>query len=125
MADRDNDAEELADQRTDLAEDRTVLANERTFAGWMRTGLAAVGIGLGFHALFDQMEPAWMPRAIASCFIVAGLVIFYLSERSSCAVLERLDAHSVKPVKRMNLRLIAAMVGAGALVLLAGIWFMV
>ncbi|HEY9553776.1 DUF202 domain-containing protein [Allosphingosinicella sp.] len=40
-----------------MAEDRTVLANERTFAGWVRTGLATIAIGLGFSALFRQMEP--------------------------------------------------------------------
>lgn len=119
------DKDELANQRTDLAEDRTVLANERTFAGWMRTGLAAVGIGVGFNALFDEMEPSWLPRAIASCFILAGLTIFYLADRSSCAVLERLDAHAVKPLKRMNLRLVSAIVSAGAVVLLLGIWFLV
>ncbi len=44
--------------RTDLAEDRTILANERTFAGWMRTALACVAIGVGFHALFPKLEPA-------------------------------------------------------------------
>ena len=48
----------LAEERTNLAEDRTILANERTFAGWMRTGFAAVAVGLGFQALFSQMEPA-------------------------------------------------------------------
>ncbi|RYF18599.1 MAG: DUF202 domain-containing protein, partial [Oxalobacteraceae bacterium] len=42
---------ELAQDRTDFAEDRTVLAHERSFASWMRTGMASVGIGLGFNAL--------------------------------------------------------------------------
>ncbi|MBX7535039.1 DUF202 domain-containing protein [Qipengyuania flava] len=116
---------DLAGQRTDLAEDRTVLANERTFAGWMRTGLAAVGIGLGFNALFGKMEPAWLPRAIATCFILSGMVVFYLAERSSCSVLKRLDAHSVQPLKRINLRLVASLMGFGSLVLLFGIWFLI
>ena len=116
---------DLAGQRTDLAEDRTVLANERTFAGWMRTGLAAVGIGLGFNALFGKMEPAWLPRAIATCFILSGMVVFYLAERSSCRVLKRLDAHSVQPLKRINLRLVASLMGFGSLVLLFGIWFLI
>ena len=114
---KSNDTAELAGERTDLAEDRTVLANERTFAGWMRTGLAAVGIGLGFNALFGKMEPSWLPKAIASCFILSGMVIFYLAERNSCSVLERLDAHSVQPLKRMNLRLGASLMGTGSVVL--------
>ena len=124
MSENDSRAK-LADQRTDLAEDRTMLANERTFAGWMRTGLAAVGIGVGFNALFDEMEPVWLPKAIATCFILAGLAIFYLAERNSCAVLERLDAHAVRPVRRMNLRLVAGIVSLGSIVLMIGLWFLV
>ncbi len=115
----------LASERTDLAEDRTVLANERTFAGWMRTGLACVGIGVGFNALFGKMEPAWIPKAIATCFIVAGTTIFYLAERNACAVLGRLDTHAVEPVRRMNLRLVAAILSAGSLTLLVGLWFLI
>ena len=42
-----------ASTRTDLAEDRTLLANERTFAGWTRTSLACIGVGLGFQAIFQ------------------------------------------------------------------------
>lgn len=121
---KSNDTAELAGERTDLAEDRTVLANERTFAGWMRTGLAAVGIGLGFNALFGKMEPSWLPKAIATCFILSGMVIFYLAERNSCSVLERLDAHSVQPLRRMNLRLVASLMGTGSVVLLGGMWFL-
>lgn len=124
MSDGQNRAD-LAGQRTDLAEDRTMLANERTFAGWMRTGLAAVGIGVGFNALFEEMEPAWLPRAIATCFILAGMTIFYLAERNACAVLRRLDAHSVRPLRRMNLRLVAGIVSFGSLALLFGLWFLV
>ena len=121
---KSNDTAELAGERTDLAEDRTVLANERTFAGWMRTGLAAVGIGLGFNVLFGKMEPSWLPKAIATCFIPSGMVIIYLAERNSCSVLERLDAHSVQPLRRMNLRLVASLMGTGSVVLLGGLWFL-
>lgn len=53
--------EKLAEERTDLAEDRTILANERTFAGWIRTGFAAVGIGLAFQVLFQAMQPELRP----------------------------------------------------------------
>ena len=121
---RSLDKNELAGERTDLAEDRTVLANERTFAGWLRTGLAAVGIGLGFNALFGKMDPTWLPKAIATCFIISRIVIFYLAERNSCSVLERLDAHSVQPFRRMNLRLVASLMGIGSTVLLGGMWFL-
>ena len=52
----------LAEDRTDLAEDRTLMANERTFTGWMRTGLACLGLALGFQAVFGKIEPVWLPK---------------------------------------------------------------
>ena len=62
MDDRGDSRRGLAEDRTDLAEDRTALANERTFAGWARTAMAAIGIGLAFNALFKAMEHG-SPRA--------------------------------------------------------------
>jgi putative membrane protein len=85
----------LSEERTDLAEDRTMLANERTFAGWIRTGLAAIGVGLGFNALFYSLEPAWMPRAIASALLLLATLIFVAAERAACAVSARLHPHHV------------------------------
>ena len=116
---------ELADRRTDYAEDRTVLANERTFAGWIRTGLAAVGIGVGFHALFGMLQPWWLPRASATLFILIGVFIFWSAEHRACAVRHRLDAHKVKQIPRRYVRIIAVTLSAGALVLIAGVWLLV
>ncbi len=116
------DSQQLAQDRTDWAEDRTMMANERTFAGWMRTGLAAIGIGIGFNALFGKWEPAWAPKAIASIFMAVGIFIIYAAQKRGCAVQERLDAHDAEPVKGVNLRLIAAFMGLGGLCLLIGIW---
>ena len=48
----------------------------------------------------------------------------YLAERNSCSVLERLDAHSVQPLRRMNLRLVASLMGTGSAVLMGGMWFL-
>ena len=125
MADEDKAPIDLASARTDLAEDRTVLANERTFAGWMRTGLAAVGIGLGFNALFGKMEPEWLPKLIATGFIISGVIIFYLAERSACKVLQRLDPHSIEPLRRVNLRFVATLMGIASLTLLGGMWLLI
>lgn len=121
----EGDRQKQSEQRTDLAEDRTVLANERTFAGWLRTALAAVGLGVAFHALFDDMQPAWAPRAIASTFIATALVIIFLAEKNARRVLTRLNSHAVKPVKGVNLVIVAILVAAGSLTLLAGIWWLV
>ncbi len=118
------DRTDLAEDRTDWAEDRTLMANERTFAGWMRTGLAAVGIGLGFNALFGKLEPAWLPKAIATVFIIIGLFIFYAAQNKGCAVKKRLEAHKAEPLDTMNMQLIAAAMAVGSASLAVGIWIM-
>ena len=53
---------EAAVRRTDFAEDRTVQATERTFAGWLRTAFAAIAVGIGFQALFGELDPPWLGR---------------------------------------------------------------
>ena len=111
-----------AEDRTDWAEDRTILANERTFAGWMRTGLAAIGLGLAFRAVFGAWEPSWLPRAVASIFVLAGIFIIYQAQAKGCEVIDRLNSHSAKPIKGVNLRTIALMMGLGGASLLAGMW---
>jgi len=116
--------QELAEERTDLAEDRTLLANERTYAGWLRTGMASVAIALGFQALFREMQPIWVPKAIASAFLVIGVFITIAAERRAGAVQKRLKPHEVKPFKLVNLRLITLGVVAATLALAAAIWLL-
>lgn len=116
------DADELARERTDWAEDRTIMANERTYAGWMRTGLAAVGIGLAFNALFSKLEPFWLPRSLATLFILSGVLVFYLARNKACAVLTRLSAHYAKPVPSRQINLIAILLSVASLALTVGIW---
>ncbi|KIT14628.1 YidH family protein [Jannaschia aquimarina] len=82
-----------AEDRTDWAEDRTVLANERTFAGWMRTGMAAVALALGLRAVFRQAEPDWLPRAVALVFIAIAIGIFWAARSQACKAQRRLDTH--------------------------------
>jgi putative membrane protein len=113
---------EGAELRTDLAEDRTLLANERTFAGWLRTSLGAIGIGLAFHVLFGKLEPAWLPRAIATLFLATALLMLWLAERRARAVTSRLQPHRIEAARLVNLRLIGAAVTLGTLALGAGIW---
>lgn len=113
---------ELARERTHFAEDRTVLANERTFASWFRTGLGAVGIGLGFQALFSKIEPAWVPRLMATIFLLLGIFLFVAAERQACRVLSRLSAHSVKPFRNNRLRLIAIISSVAVAGLIAALW---
>ncbi|MBA2770890.1 MAG: DUF202 domain-containing protein [Sphingomonas sp.] len=113
-----------AEERTNLAEDRTVLANERTFASWFRTGFAAVGIGLGFQALFLKMEPPWVPRAIATLFLGLGVFLFIAAERRACKVLSRLSSHEVKAFNHGRLRLMTIVASIGVFALAAAMWLL-
>lgn len=118
------DQQHLALDRTDLAEDRTVLANERTFASWCRTALGSVGIGLAFHALFFRMEPSWVPRAIATIFLIIGVYLFLSAERRACRVLHRLSAHRVTPIRDHGMKVIAYAGSFAILALLAAEWLL-
>lgn len=109
--------------RTDLAEDRTILANERTFAGWMRTALASVAIGVGFQAIFPAMRPAWVPRAIATGFLLLAIFVVVSAERRAAAVMRRLSAHVVVSARPMNLKVFVAAIAFGSLALITAIWF--
>ena len=113
---------EMPDERTILAEDRTLLASERTFAGWVRTALAAIGLGVGFHVLFRTMQPPWLPKAIATCFLLLAGMVVVAAERRARAVSARLSAHVVVTARAVNLRLVTLAVAAGALALVAAIW---
>lgn len=114
--------EQLARQRTDLAEDRTLLANERTYAGWLRTGFASIGVGLGFHVLFDTMRPAWIPKAIATAFLLIAIFIFVSAERRAAAMNRRFHPHEVETFKLVNLQLITAAVVLAVAGLAAALW---
>lgn len=113
-----------AASRTDLAEDRTILANERTFAGWMRTSLACVALGVGFHALFRTMQPDWLPRAIATAFLILSILVIVLAERRASAVTARLSSHVVETAQGINLRLFTTVVSLGAAALITAIWLL-
>jgi len=125
MTDKPSTAEDLAASRTDMAEDRTAMANERTFAGWVRTAMAAIGIGLGFHALFNAMTPTWAPKAIATVFIALGVFLVMAAERRACATFRRLDTHAVEVAPRMNLKILTGAIALAAVGLIAAIWILV
>jgi putative membrane protein len=119
-----DDKSRLAEDRTELAEDRTVLANERTFAGWLRTGFAAIGIGLGFNVLFQKMEPLWVPKAIATAFLLVGIYVIVVAERRACAVMRRFDSHKAAELRPMNLRIVTLAAVAATIALIAALWLL-
>ena len=114
-----------AEFRTDLAEDRNIMAMERTFAGWMRTAFAAIGIGLGFRALFGSWDPSWMPKLIASLFILGGGWLAVTAQKRACKTLDRLSTHEFAPIPTPNFRVMAYGVAIGAVVVTVGLWVLV
>ena len=113
-----------AEFRTDLAEDRNIMAMERTFAGWMRTAFAAIGIGLGFKALFGAFDPPWLAKAISTVFILSGGWLAITAQRRACQTLSRLNAHKFAAISPPNFRALAYAVAAGSLLLVAGLWIL-
>ena len=110
--------------KTDLAEDRTILANERTFGSWVRTSLGCIAIGVGFHALFNKVEPSWVPRLIATGFLALAAVIVWLAARRAAAVTKRLSTHVIDRAQRVTLNLIASAVSLGEITLAGAIWLL-
>lgn len=123
-ASQDPSGEDLAQDRTDLAEDRTVLAHERSFAGWVRTGMAAVGIALGFNALFQMVEPKWIAKLIASIFLLIAIVIFLSAQRRACRAIGRLEAHKVAALAPMRIKLMAWSLTVATTALGYALWFL-
>ena len=121
---KDPDRSELAVERTKYAEDRNIMAMERTFAGWIRTAFAAIGIGVAFRALFGELEPPWLAKAIATLFILAGAALAFSAQRRACRTLERLHPHSIERPSSPNFRLLAFAVMLGSGILIAGLWLL-
>ncbi len=86
--DRATTAETMRDP---LAEERTILANERTYSGWVRTALACEGVGLGFHAVMRNSQPAWLPEVAAGLFILTGILLILFAHRRAQHILARLE----------------------------------
>src|SRR5690606_36320490 len=94
------------------------------FVGWIRTAFGEIGIGLGFHVLFDEMEPRGLARAIASLFILAGGILAVLAERRARAALARPQPHQIEPAEHSVFRSFRWAVAVGAVVLVFGLWFL-
>jgi putative membrane protein len=112
------------DASTRLAEERTRLANERTFAAWLRTGLAAVAVGLGFHALFEKVQPDWVPKGIATAFLLIAIFILYSAERGARRVRNKLHADIGDDLAPVDLRVIAYAAIAATMALIAAMWLL-
>jgi len=119
---KDPSSNDLAVERTKFAEDRNIMAMERTFAGWLRTAFAAIAIGLACRALFGELQPPWLAKAIATLFIAAGAVLAWAAQRRARQTLSKLDPHEMERASGPNFRLLAYAVIVGSAILVAGLW---
>ncbi|MFP4406499.1 YidH family protein [Rhodosalinus sp.] len=116
-----SDREDLAEKRTEeagfrsgAAEDRTLMANERTFAGWLRTALAALAVAIGLHAVFRDVAPSWIPRAVATVFVLAAIAIVLSAARKARKTHRRFSGDRAGLHSDSGFVLIAAAVTAGS-----------
>lgn len=64
-----------AAERTEWAQHRTLLANERNFSAWIRTSLAAIGVGLAAATFIDTegAKPLTVLLGVILVLIGAGV----------------------------------------------------
>ncbi len=90
-----------------------MLAAERTFAGWVRTGLTIIVLAIGLQALFRAAEPTWLPKAIASLFLITAILIFAAAWREAIISHRNFTNHgcTVQPIWRVSLLCALLIVG--------------
>lgn len=108
-----SDKNDLAQDRTDWAEDRTSLANERTFAGWMRTGMASLGVAIGLKAVFGATDPTWVAKSVATVFVAAALFMFWSARRQACKTYDRLSQQDAETQGARTFTLTATAMSVG------------
>ncbi|SFG80760.1 putative membrane protein [Palleronia marisminoris] len=110
-----NPKQELAEERTDWAEDRTILAAERTFAGWLRTGLTIAALAIGLQALFRAAEPTWLPKAVATLFLITAVLVFAAAWSEARRSHRNFSTHGCRVQPTWRISLLSALLIAGTL----------
>lgn len=111
-----------AKDRTDWAEDRTLLANERTYAGWLRTGAACVALALGLKAVFEDTDPTWLAKAVATVFLVAASGIFVAAAQQSYKAQRRITEHDTEAQPPRRMVIVAAVLVLGTVLTGVILW---
>ena len=115
---------ELAQTRTEWAEDRTMLANERTFAGWMRTGMACIGVALGLRAVFRSTDYPWLAKGVAEIFVACAILIFWSAVRKSRETQLRMQDHDVEAQPAYRMTILASLLTFGAVATGIVLWLL-
>lgn len=84
--------------------------------------MTAVGIGLGFNALFQTLEPTWVPKAIATIFLLIAVFVFISAEHRAARAIGRLEAHRIAALAPVRLRLLTCVLTFATAALGAAIW---
>lgn len=114
----------LAQERTKWAEDRTIMANERTFSSWMGTGLGAIGVSIGFQAVFREFEPTWLAKGTATIFLIIAVMIFWSAHRNACKTFERLKERDVQATQAQSYTILASVMSIAAIGTGIVLWFL-
>ena len=77
------------------------------------------------RALFGSWDPTWMPKVIASAFILGGGWLAVTAHRRACKTLARLSTHEFDPIPTPNFRVMAYGIATGSIVVTIGLWVLV
>ena len=121
---KDPSSNDMAQTRTEWAEDRTLLANERTFAGWMRTGMACIGIALGMKAVFKDTEYPLLAKGVAEIFVLAAVLIFWSAAIKSRQTQKRMTDHDVESQSYQKMTILTVILTVGSLATGFTLWLL-
>lgn len=113
-----------AEDRTDLAEDRTILAVERTFSGWIRTGLATAAVAIGMQAVFGPFQPTWVPKAVATVFLLAAQLMFLFAWSANRMSRRMLSSHTARAQPEARILILVLLLSAGVLGVGVVLWLL-
>ena len=102
-----------AEDRTDFAEDRTILAVERTFSGWIRTGLATAAVAIGMQAVFGPFQPTWVPKAVATVFLLAAQMMLLFAWWANRTSRRRLSVHAARAQPAIRVAFLIVLLSVG------------
>lgn len=113
-----------AEDRTAWAEDRTILAAERTFAGWVRTGLTILVVAIALQGVFGPAEPTWLPKAVATMFIVAALLVFVAAWFEARVSHRNFTTHGCRVQPMWRVTMLSIILGAATVLTGVVLWLL-
>jgi putative membrane protein len=117
-----SDETQKSRKRTEWSEDRTLMASERSYSSWTGTALGCVGVAIGMHAVFGELAPLWLPKAVASGFLLAALIFAWTARNRACATRNRLRAHDAEIGDNLSYTLVSGLIVLAILATGAVLW---